>query len=278
MQASIRNPLGYGEITRISLGSNTSDGKECSLITTIPHIKIPNIIKPLLNPLYRMIKKNDKIDKSKISAKNSFVNLNEAENTDEDIVDKGILQLIMKKTEENQSHFMSYKSILHTIGTEYKSQYGTHTINTELTQRDELPVPYQSTPHNFLLGNIPQKVLSNNFFTPPILKARLVPHAKSASQEILSNINSSSKTSIQYTFLKDDRTTNNPVLGSYIQSSIELAVPSGVQSAQYLRTDLTAQTNFKVQPFQSCDSGMVASFSGTLGLYIFHRFFYRNKE
>ena len=248
-------------MTRISIGSNTSEGQECSLITTIPHIKMPNILRPLLNPIFNKIERA--ISGPKFKDCVDPRNMKRSE--DECNANRGVLQLILKKTEENPSHFVSYKSLLHTMGTEYTSQHGTHTISTELTLRDELLQPYQHTPQSFLLGSISNKVIPQGLFTPRVDKLVLIPHAKSASQEILSNINSSSKTSIQYTFLKDDRTSYNPVLGSYLKSSLELAVPSGVQSAQYLRTDLTAQTTFKVQPFQSTDSGMIASFSGTLG-------------
>ena len=243
------------------MGSNTSEGQECSLITTIPHVRMPNVLRPLLNPIFNKIERaisgpklNEIVDSRNMKA-----------NEDERNENRGVLQLILKKTEENPSHFVSYKSLLHTMGTEYSSQHGTHTISTELTLRDELLQPYQHTSQSFLLGSISNRVLPQGLFAPQMDKVALIPHAKSASHEILSNLNSSSKTSVQYTFLKDDRTSSNPMLGSYIRSSLELAVPSGVQSAQYLRTDLTAQTTFKVQPFRFPDSGMIASFSGSLG-------------
>ena len=151
------------------------------------------------------------------------------------------------------------------MGTEYSKQHGTHTISTELTVRDELFQPYQHTSQSFLLGSISNKILPQGLFAPQMDKLALIPHAKSASHKISSKINSSSKNSVQYTYLKDGRTGSNSVLGSYVRFSLELAVPSSVRSAQYLRTDLTVQTTFKVQFFRFPDSGMIASFSGSLG-------------
>lgn len=257
LQASIRNPLGYGEVTRVSLGSNTAEGQECSLITTIPHIRIPDMITPILEPF-------QPIQRAIFGSNKNNMNNNDGEHSH---IERGILQLSLKKTEENPSHFVSFKSLLHTIGAEYASEQKTHTISTELTMRSELPLPYKTTPQLSLFGNLPQKVLPLGLFTPKNEKnvmSGYIPHAKTASQEILSNMNSSSKTSIQYTYLKDNRTPSNPILGSYLKSSIELALPTGVQSAQFLRTDLTAQTNLKV-PLFHYDTGMIASFSGTLG-------------
>ena len=232
---------------------------------------MPNLISPILKPFHNAIFKSkltrttDKISENK----NEIENENENENEN---LDRGTLQLNLKKSEENPSKFLSYKSLLQTIGAEYTSQYGSHTINTEITLRDEIPLPYESNQNSFLLQNLPQKVLptalfslKKNNFDEKKVKSGFIPHAKSGSQEVLSNLNSSSKVSVQYTYLKDNRTQINPVLGSYIKSSIELAVPCGVQSAQYVRTDILTQTNIKIPTFRTSDSGMVASFSGSIG-------------
>ena len=95
------------------------------------------------------------------------------------------------------------------MGTEYSKQHGTHTISTELTVRDELFQPYQHTSQSFLLGSISNKILPQGLFAPQMDKLALIPHAKSASHEISSKRNSSSKNSVQYTYLKDGRTGSN---------------------------------------------------------------------
>lgn len=267
LQAALRNPFGYGEITKISLGSNTSEGQECSLISTIPNIILPSIspgIKAVFHPVHDALfgSKNDRMK-----------NIGKSDETSR--TDRGSLQLIMKKSEQNASNFISFKSLISTVGAEYTSEEGTHTISTELTLRDELPIPYQIAPPTFLLQNL-QKNLTLRPYSGSLLdskKVGLIPHAKTASRETMSNINSSSKASIQYSYLQDYRTKSNPVLGSYLKSSLEIAFPSGVQSAQYVRTEMTVQNSMKVLPFRGIDTGMIASFSGSLGkfTYSFHR-------
>jgi hypothetical protein len=269
LNLSLRNALGYGEVTKLSADQNTSGGQEYSLITSIPHIKLfhigsffENIITPFMQPIKSAI--FGSLSTSKIS---SNCNLNKSDitssldvkskliNTDSlnipERVDQGLVQLIFKKSEETSlSHFLSYKSSIQTIGAEYSSQYGTHKINSEFTIRDELPlshqtpqsmlslplsIPQQILPTGFLLSNLSN---SNNNFLPH-------PHSKKTSQEILSSIDSSSKTAVKYTLTRDSRDKNSDsVFGSYFQSSLELAVPTGVKCASYIRTDLTAQVIF----------------------------------
>lgn len=256
LQAALRNPFGYGEITKISLGSNTSEGQECSVISTIPNIVLPNVspgIKAIFRPVH-----------------DAFFGLksdNTGKSDETNRIDRGSLQLTMKKSEQNAASFISFKSLIQTVGVEYASERGTHTVSTELTLRDEIPVPYQLAPPTFLLQNLQKKFIArpNSVSLSDSKKVGLIPHAKTASQETMSNINSSSKASIQYTYMQDYRSRSNPVLGSYLKSSVELAVPSGVQSAQYVRTEITVQNSVKVLPFRSIDTGMIASFSGTLG-------------
>lgn len=268
LQGSLRNPLGYGEITRLSLGTNTSGGQEYSLITAIPHIRLPNIlpkifivVQPTYKALTELFSSNSSISKdtpiiSDIASKTNV----------QPVQDRGILELKIKKSEENSSHFVSYKSSLHSIGTEYSSQHGTHRISTELTLRDELPVPYHFTPISSALPlNLARKLIPSGLL-PRNKKTEYVPHAFSTSQEVLACLNSSSKSAIKYTFTKDlKRQSDFNFLDSYMQSSIELAVPTGVKSASYVRTDLTAQSNNKISCFLFSGIGMIASFSGSLG-------------
>jgi hypothetical protein len=258
LQAALRNPFGYGEITKISLGSNTSEGQECSMISTIPNIVLPNVspgIKAVFRPVHDAFfgLKNDNMGKSDETNR----------------IDRGSLQLMMKKSEQNAASFISFKSLIHTVGAEYTSEKGAHTVSSELTLRDEIPVPYQLAPPTFLLQNLQKKftIKPHSGSLSDSKKVGLIPHAKTASQETMSNINSSSKASIQYTYLQDYRTRSNPVLGSYLKSSVEIAVPSGVQSAQYVRTEMTVQNSVRVLPFRNVDTGMIASFSGTLGTW-----------
>lgn len=226
------------------------------MISTIPNIVLPNIspgIKAVFRPVHDAFfgSKNDNIGKG----------------SEADRIDRGSLQLIMKKSEQNAASFVSFKSLIHTIGAEYASEKGTHTLSTELTLRDEIPVPYQLAPPTFLLQNLQKKftIKPHSGSLSENKKVGLIPHAKTASLETMSIINSSSKASVQYTYLQDFRTRSNPILGSYLKSSVELAVPSGVQSAQYVRTEMTVQNSVKVLPFRSVDTGMTASFTGTLG-------------
>ena len=245
LQASLRNPLGFGEVTKISVGSNTSEGQECSMITSIPwYIR------------YRTA------SSSSSSALNSMKVTGNKDNQGIYYVDRGNLQLTMKKTEENSSHFTSFKSSLQTIGCHYVNQEGSHSISTELCLRDEIPISHQSAAKP-LLHSLHRRILHQEAI-PMKVSSTSIPHAKSASKETLSSINSSSKASIQYTFLKDFRNRFNPVLGSYVKSSVEVAIPSGVQSAQYVRTDICIQNNVKVPSLRGLDSGMIASFSGSL--------------
>lgn len=289
LNLSLRNALGYGEVTRLSANQNTSGGQEYSLITSIPHIKVPyigslfrNILMPIVQPINNAIlgshftfKTSPDSIKSSLDVKSTTANDNYLNMRNSlEHVDLGLVQLIFKKSEENNlSHFLSYKSSIQTIGAEYSSQYGTHKINSEFTIRDEIPLshqpsqsvlslplstPQQILPSGFLLSNLSN---SKNNFLPH-------PHSKKASQEILSSIDSSSKTAVKYTLTKDSRDTNsNSIFGSYFQSSLELAVPTGVKCASYIRTDLTAQINIKMGEFpSSCGNGMVGSISGSLGI------------
>lgn len=246
LQAALRNPLGFGEITKISVGSNTSEGQECSLITSLPWYT-----------RYR-----------RTSSSSSSASIPIAKNSPKDTwkaynIDRGNLQLSMKKTEENSSHFTSFKSLLHTMGCQYTNQEGSHSFSSELTLRDEIPTSHQSAPTP-LLQSLHSRILHKEA-NPIKVKATSISHAKSASEETLSNINSSSKASIQYIFTKDHRNRTNPILGSYVKSSFEVAIPSGVQSAQYVRTDINFQNNVKILSLKGADSGMIASFSGSLG-------------
>ena len=253
LQASLRNPLGFGEITKISVGSNTSEGQECSLITSIPWYT-----------RYRSTTSSSSLT-SNLTEKNGLKDTKEIYK-----IDRGNLQLSMKKTEENSSHFTSFKSLLHTMGCNYTNQEGSHSVSSELTLRDEIPTSHQSAPKP-LLQSLHSRILHKEAI-PMKVKTTSISHAKSASKETLSNINSSSKASIQYTFMKDYRNRLNPILGSYVKSSVEVAIPSGVQSAQYVRTDINFQNNVKIMSLRGADSGMIASFSGSLGTLSYHAF------
>ena len=244
----MRNPLGYGEICKLSLGSNTSEGQECSLLTTIPNIAIPRI--SFL---------------SNFALKSTTTDRKLAENAEFDNTQCGTLQISFKKSEENASHFVSFKSLLHTISTEFTTDDGVHSISTEVTVRDELPISHKLHLQSNILGDFRKNLFFQNSVSSKEVPFMFHPHAKTASKETLSNMSSSSKTALQYTYLKDCRNTSNPILGSYLKSSVEVALPSGSQSAQYVRTDVMMQNNFRVIPFEGVDTGMTASYSGSIG-------------
>ena len=87
---------------RISIGSNTSEGQEFSLITTIPHVRMPNVLRPLLNPIFNKIERVTSGPKMK----NNIDSRNMNANKDERNENHGVLKLILKNTEENPSHFV----------------------------------------------------------------------------------------------------------------------------------------------------------------------------
>ena len=89
-------------MTRISMGSNTSEGQECSLITTIPHVRMPNVLRPLLNPIFNKIERVTSGPKMK----NNIDSRNMNANKDERNENRGVSQLILENTEENPSHFV----------------------------------------------------------------------------------------------------------------------------------------------------------------------------
>ena len=89
-------------MTRISIGSNTSEGQECSLITTIPHVRMPNVLRPLLNPIFNKIERAISGPKLKDSVDSRNLKANEDEGNE----NHGVLKLILKNTEENPSHFV----------------------------------------------------------------------------------------------------------------------------------------------------------------------------
>jgi hypothetical protein len=255
LQASLRNPLGYGEVCKLSLGSNTSEGQECSLVTMVPHFSFPNPNATLIRPIFHSI-----FGSKSLSADGKM-----AESVKSDSTQRGTLQFSFKKSEENNSHFVSFKSLLHTIGTEFTSDNGVHSISTEITVRDELPISHRFQPQSNILRDFQKNLFSKNPIAVREVPCVYNAHAKTASKETLSNLSSSSKTALQYTYLKDCRNTSNPILGSYLKSSIEVALPSGSQSAQYVRTDVMMQNNFRVIPFEGIDTGMTASYSGSIG-------------
>lgn len=253
LQASLRNPLGYGEVCKLSLGSNTSEGQECSLVTMVPHVSFPNPNATLIRPIFHSIFGSKSTDGKR------------AESVKSDSTQRGTMQFSFKKSEENNSHFVSFKSLLHTVGTEFTSDNGVHSISTEITVRDELPISHRFQPQSNILRDFQKNLFSKNPIAVKEVPCVYNAHAKTASKETLSNLSSSSKTALQYTYLKDCRNTSNPILGSYLKSSIEVALPSGSQSAQYVRTDVMMQNNFRVIPFEGIDTGMTASYSGSIG-------------
>ena len=188
-----------------------------------------------------------------------------AESVEPSNTQRGTLQISFKKSEENASHFVSFKSLLHTIGAEFISDDGVHSISTEVTVRDELPMSHKFHPQSNILRDFRKTLFSANSIAIKDVPSVSYPHAKTASKETLSSLSSSSKTALQYTYLKDCRNISNPILGSYLKSSVEVAIPSGVQSAQYIRTDIMMQNNFRVIPFDGIDTGMTASYSGSIG-------------
>ena len=147
-------------------------------------------------------------------------------------------QVTIQSKEENNSYFLSFKQKIHSIVTDFEAKNKAHKVVCELAVRDEIPLP-------------------NTKFA----------HAKDISVELMRSLISSTKISTKYVYTYDDRDNGaSPSTGNYLQSTTELALPSG--SAQFLKTELSTQLHRTLGPGIFGQPGLVASLCGNLGLLI----------
>ena len=192
VQGALRNPLGYGESLRLTLGQSSTGSKDTLVIANIPNVSD-----------YRL-------------------------NT----------QLIVQSKEENNSYFLSFKQKLQSIMADFETKDKAHKFVCELAIRDEIPLPSSK-----------------------------VAHAKDISVGLMRSLISSTKISTKYIYTYDDRdNAATPSTGKYLQSSTELALPTG--TAQFIKSELSAQIHRTLGPRIYGQPGLTSSICCSMGMLI----------
>ena len=117
IQGALRNSLGHGETTKLSVGRSTTGGREFILDCTIPNFITLSV--PSWYP--GSTKRSNAVD---VEDNNST---------------PFALYVGAKKIEENPSYFVSYRQIAHSLTGEMSSRDGAHKLSVELAVRDEIP-------------------------------------------------------------------------------------------------------------------------------------------
>ena len=216
LQGALRNPLGYGEVAKLSVGRSTTGGREFILDLTVPNVII------LPKPSWYL--------GHSIAPTNRYSH-NQPTTTPTTSHEPYELYVGAKKIEENSSYFVSFRQVTHSLLGELSSRTGAHKLSAELAVRDEIPTVYERQANPDGSGA-----------------------SGSASEGLLSLVNSSAKSSLKYVFTHDSRDTPaSPTQGTFLQSTVELAAPPyGWRmydgSARYVRTEVVGQWHAPVVP------------------------------
>lgn len=147
-------------------------------------------------------------------------------------------QLTVQSKEENNSYFLSFKQKLQSIMADFETKDKAHKFVCELAIRDEIP-----------------------------LSKSKVAHAKDISVGLMRSLISSTKISTKYIYTYDDRdNAASPSTGKYLQSSTELALPSG--SAQFIKSELFTQLHRTLGPRIYGQPGLTSSICCNMGILI----------
>lgn len=163
------------------------------------------------------------------------------------------LNITGRMSEDNNSFYTSYQHIHKALFLDYISQDKRQNITTEISFRDEIPIPHD------------KKLYGTDSSLP-----------------VLSSVSPSVKTSMKYSYTYDAR--DNPALattGHSTTATIELALPPG--NAQFVKSDINYQQHFNMQPWvrtvqrylrnhntqsslQKSSNGLVLSVGGSFGI------------
>lgn len=229
---ALRNPLGYGDMYKLSYSTNSSGGlKEYQLSSHFPHFYASTV-------------------ESSHNSKN--------------------LDITLRSAEDDNSYFLKYKQNVKSLVADITSaisftnshKYGIlnahptsdHKYQVEMTARDEIPTSYLgSSVLSTSVVNVRNASNGNNH----VFK---YPNAK-----VLSQLFPSTKLSLKhvYTVVDTRDSVSKPSKGSFLQSNFEFATPLG--TAQYLKTELLTQYHQSFGP-SLYGQRPVLSVSGSLGL------------
>jgi outer membrane protein assembly factor BamA len=161
------------------------------------------------------------------------------------------VNIVAKSGGENQSYYTSLKNKSDSLAVEISTRDGRHQLTAEYAARDEIPVaPARGS---FLHTQEPPSAPTP---TPTLGASAVTMHTASASV----------KSSLRYlcTILDSRDCPSKPSRGSFLQASVEAALPPG--TAQYVRSELTAQSHRTLGPSLWGQPGLVASLAASTGL------------
>ena len=257
---ALRNPLGTGDMHKVSYSTNSSGGsREYQISSHFPHALA-------------------------LTSDNSYYSKN--------------LDITLKSSEDDNSYFLKYKQKLSSLiidvtpGLSFTKTHqrgrgrglfsahpsSQHNYQVELTSRDEIPA-YGQTLSN--LSNPTSSSLmneSNNTQAEGInIDDAILPNSVNnnvnrtrityPNATVLSQLLPSTKLSLKhiYTVIDTRDCVNTPTTGTFLQSSVEFATPVG--TAQFLKTDLQTQHHRSFGP-SLFGQRPVLSLSGSLGIIL----------
>jgi len=139
IQGALRNPLGHGEVIKMSVGRSTAGGKEHVLDCTVPNF--------LRLPRPAAVVGKDEETETEVGrpaprTTSTFIRGAAAAVPSEPFE----LYLGAKKIEENAAYFVSHRQLTHALSAELVSRDGAHKLSAELAVRDEVPVSPTTAP------------------------------------------------------------------------------------------------------------------------------------
>ena len=232
IQGQRRNLTGFGDLLKLSYGTNSAGSKDTHLTYTLPSVTRKLHSLDFITRIY---------DDNSLSTFSSF--------------HKNALSMAASLSTVDRRHKLTLQSVIRD--------------EVPVPSSFESSNVASSTPSN-ILSNVNanssnQSALSNPSFFGLLQSINTV--HKHTSPAVLALLSPSTKTSLTYSHTKDSRdSSSHPTKGSLFSSSVELAVPPG--SAQYVRADISLEKHStllasKSNPSQRIVGSLCGSFATT---------------